>query len=874
MVRYKMVGRDINSNPTQYRTWIVPNTPDLTGQFYTGPKSGRNPLVDITAYAIDDDAVIADFNFPKATTWQPHPSELVRDFPIRKVTPGPVEDSHSLVLDGYIYLFGGKVTATIYRATISNPADFVDTGARLPTPLYGAALAIVGNRIYLFGGNDGSGNNMGLGSVDTIFSAPVSNPLSWTNHGSLLPRKVHYSNLGMYGGNLYLFGGREINVATDRIVTASTTNPLLWTDTGFKIPTPTYGSILAQINGNWIMYGGLLFPDTPTNVIWSAPVTSPTTWSFDGYLLYPTAFGQFFTIGNDGYLIGPMVEPPHTTTINHLSSGFILPDGYSNPSNSIYVASIAGFPSVGSLIINDTAGADVVNYTGITRNPDPTKFGPGDGYSFDNITGGIGHLSTGDTVTFLPNGFTPILQCSLSQPNIFLDTLAYVRGVISHSNLALVYDKVWLYGGSGETAIFACHQQLKYNYYNPLVEAYAETTRVTVPATDNINNPYQALGVPYWKTDYPINFTSIVDTLWISDGSTIYTVDPNGLQVLKNLTTISTGIYSIIYLNGYIWALAATGIAIHDPAYGTGPGSGLNESMIVQIDPSTGTHLSSINLNTQATFMSTDGNRYLNIGCYNDQPSFNPLIVYDTVTNTFATHGITLPAFLVPVSPYPAPQQLTGASCYDPVSNAIFIVAPIMSSPFSFAKVYNNYTSFLANQALASILDANSPQYSIVAGNGSIWTIASNGVNSPFPTKVFRWDPNTLTLQANILISDFSTDNGTDPITFNINYNSQLNLIIVVVGYDPFSSTSYPVTVYMIDANTNTVVGQVALDPTTAGAAPNTYGVATYGDKIWVVLTDSASLGSGIHEIDIPSKRVKTNATFGPGVAITFKPLP
>lgn len=869
MVRYKMVGRDINSNPTQYRTWIVPNTPDLTGQFYTGPKSGRNPLVDITAYAIDDNTVIADFNFPKATTWNPHPSELVKDFPIRKVVPGPVADSHLAVIDGYIYLFGGNVTDKIFRASISNPADFVDTGSKLPTPLYGGALAVVGNRVYIFGGNNGDNNNVGLGSVDTIFSAPLSNPLSWTNHGSLLPRKVHYSNLGMYGGQLYLFGGREINVASDRIVTATAANPLVWTDTGFKIPTPTYGSIFAQIGGKWIMYGGQTFPDTLTDVIWSAPVTTPTTWSFDGYLLYPTAFGQFFTIGNDGYLIGPQVEPIPQTTVNHLSSGFILPDGYSNPPDSLFVASIAGFPSVGTLTINDTAGADVISYTGITRNPDPTKFAFGDGYSFNNITGGIGHLSTGDTVTFLPNGFTPILQCSLSQPNVFLDTLTYVRGSISHTNLAIVYDKVWLYGGSGLTAIFACHQQLKYDYHNPLVEQYAEATRVNLPATDNINNPYQALGIPYWKTDYQINFTSSVDTLWISDGGQIYTVDPNSLQVINTLTTIPTSMYAFVYLNGYLWALAASGIAIYDPAYGTGGGSALNESMIVKIDPSTGVHLSTVLLNTEATALATDGNRYLYVGGYNNQPSFNPLTVYDTFTDTFASHGVNLPAFLVPISPYPAQQQLVGALCYDSNTNGIFINAPFISTPFSFGKVYNNFTSFVASPNLPT----NVVPYSLVAGNGSIWTIASNGVNPPYTTQVLRWDPNTLALQATIFISDFSTDNGTDPLALNINYNKQLNLIIVAVGYDPFSSNQYPTTVYMIDANTNTVVGQVALDSNAApGAPPTLYSVATYGDKVWLVLGDSAAAGTGIHEVDIPSKAVKVNAMFGPGVAITLKP--
>ena len=414
MLRYKMLARDINSNPTQYRTWIVPNVPDFTGQFYTGPKSGKNAFVDVTAYVITDDSVIADFDFPVPTAWSPHPSEGTVDFPIRKVLPEPVEDSQLVVIDGYAYMFGGKVTDKIYIASINNPADWSDTGARLPTPLYGSSLAIVDGYIYLFGGN--AGNE--LGGVDTIFSAPVGNPLNWTNHGSLLPRKLYYSSLGMHDGYLYLFGGCDNSSASNVILSATISNPLVWTDTGSTIPAPTYGSIFTQINGNWVMYGGLLSPDTPTNVIWSASISAPTAWSFDGYLPYATAFGQFFTMGNDGYMIGPMVEIPR-------------------PSLSL-----------------------------------------------------------------APTGFTPILQCHLSSPTAFIDTLQVVRGVLSHSQLAIIYDRIWLFGGSGETAIFACNQELKYDYYNPLVQTYGQITRVLLPMTDNLNEPYQVLGIPYWRTDY------------------------------------------------------------------------------------------------------------------------------------------------------------------------------------------------------------------------------------------------------------------------------------------------------------------------------------------------------------------------------------
>jgi hypothetical protein len=306
-------------------------------------------------------------------------------------------------------MFGGKFTNKIYKAALNNPADWFDTGATLPTPLFGAALAVVDGYIYLFGGNDGYDGY--AGALGTIYSAPRSNPLNWTNTGAMLPRKLCYSNLGMKDGYLWLFGGQETNNASNAILTASVSNPLLWTDTGFQIPTPTYGSTFAQIDGYWWMYGGLTNPNSPTKNIYRASVTSPTSWSFDGYLPYPTAFGQFVTVGNDGYMIGPVV---------------------------------------------------------------------------------------GGTAT----GFTPILQCHLATPNLFMDTNQIVRGVISHSQIAIIYDRVWLFGGSGETAIFACNQNLKYNFYDPTVQAYGQITRTLLPLVDNINNPYQAVCIPIWKTDY------------------------------------------------------------------------------------------------------------------------------------------------------------------------------------------------------------------------------------------------------------------------------------------------------------------------------------------------------------------------------------
>lgn len=408
MLRFRMLARDCNSIPTQYRTWVVPNTPDYTGEFYTGFKSGPAPFVDVLAFAITDDSVFADFNLPIPSEWNAGGPILRTAFPIQLTLPDVVEDSQLAIIDGYAYMFGGKLTNKIFRADLNNPANWFDTGATLPTPLYGSSLAIVNNTIYLFGGDDGYG--AGEGPLGVIYSAPVSNPLDWTNTGSTLPSPLFYSSLGMFDDKLYLFGGLGAGGATNVIYNAVASNPLHWVADGY-IPTPTYGSSLAQVDGYWFMYGGQLTPNVVTDVIWAASVSSPVSWFFDGYLPHPTSFGQFVTIGNDGYLFGPMY------------------------------------------------GSSSIGYTGI-------------------------------------------LQCSLSAPQAFIDIRKSIPAVISHSQVAIIYDRIWFFGGSGETGIFACNQILKYPLYNSTVLAYSQSTRVLFPATNNLANPFLSLGFPYWKTDY------------------------------------------------------------------------------------------------------------------------------------------------------------------------------------------------------------------------------------------------------------------------------------------------------------------------------------------------------------------------------------
>lgn len=413
MVRYKMLARDVDAIPTQYRTWVVDDVPDFSGHFYTGLKSGDSPFEDVIAYYLDGYA-IADFNFP--TISLPNITNWSTTY---KVLPDVIYDGQLAIIDGYLdgyldgydgyntgyaYIFGGKLSPKIWRTKLSSPTNWEDTESFLPGPLSGSQVAIIGDRIYLFGGE--------LDVVsDVIYSAPLSNPLDWTDHGSLLPIPLKRSQLAIIDSNIYLFGGYSIDGATDHIFTAPISDPLNWVDTGQYLPIPVYNSHLGIINNVVYLFGGQTSSGTPTTKILRADNSNPTNWVELGNLPNAVYSGHFFTIGNQGYLI---------------SAG--------SPTSTVFQ--------------------------------------------------------------------TKIFRCDLSSPTQWIDTRKYVPGNVTESHLAIIYDRVFLFGGNGTSVIFACNSLLKYNILDPTVIAYGDVTRTQYNNTFNKLDLFKVLGFQPWRTDY------------------------------------------------------------------------------------------------------------------------------------------------------------------------------------------------------------------------------------------------------------------------------------------------------------------------------------------------------------------------------------
>jgi hypothetical protein len=403
MVRYKMVGRDVNSIPKQYRTWVV-NTPDFTGASYPDGylKSGTNDLVDIVAYYIKDDGYVVDFNLPTPKIWNT----------TKKVLPDGYQicDAQLAVVDGYVYLFGGVGSKKICRASLNNPATWTDTGALLPSTLYGSQLAIVDGYIYLFGGNDSHSTSNNYAACKKIYRAHTNDPLTWIDTGASLPGELQNSQLFMGDGYLHLFGGIDGYAASNAIYIASISAPTVWTNTGLTLPDELYGSQIGLIDGYAYLFGGFNSLHATSSNIYKAQASNLTSWSLVGSLPVPMTGAQFFTIDGYGYLIG-------------------------------------------------AANSGIASYTNIFR-------------------------------------------CDLTAPSSWVSLPNTVPGTLYQSQVAIIADRVFMFGGNGQAAIFACDQDIQYSFTNATAVSYGLKTRTTFKAIDNVHQPFLTLGFPYWKTSY------------------------------------------------------------------------------------------------------------------------------------------------------------------------------------------------------------------------------------------------------------------------------------------------------------------------------------------------------------------------------------
>lgn len=184
----------------------------------------------------------------------------------------------------YIWLFGGQTAGavdvdTIYRATVGAPTTFTSVGT-LPDQISNLKIFIHGTSAYLIGYISGDGNK--------VYKASLSDLTTWTTisqYSEALPTAVRASHSVVLDDTIYLFGGNTTGTTmVNTIQTAPTTNPLIWTVSGDTLPTTMAAGELIKTKN----YLYLLSANGTTGNVYRALLTAPTTWSLHSSSTGPT----------------------------------------------------------------------------------------------------------------------------------------------------------------------------------------------------------------------------------------------------------------------------------------------------------------------------------------------------------------------------------------------------------------------------------------------------------------------------------------------------------------------------------------------------------------------------------------------------------
>lgn len=173
-----------------------------------------------------------------------------------------------LVAGDYVYMYGCTTeTTAIYRAPLSSPQSWADTGATLPFTIGGVGppMAVVGDTIYAFGdGGDGSGDEK------KIFTAPLATPTVFSYSGFTLPGDGRIgSGLAVTPTHLFLYGGSDGLFGSVEIFRASIEDPLTWTYVG---DFPDFVQTVSTfVSDNYIYVLGVLI-GSPTNSVYRSPI--------------------------------------------------------------------------------------------------------------------------------------------------------------------------------------------------------------------------------------------------------------------------------------------------------------------------------------------------------------------------------------------------------------------------------------------------------------------------------------------------------------------------------------------------------------------------------------------------------------------------
>lgn len=239
------------------------------------------------------------------------------------------------IVGNYAYLVGGVTTAgavtdKIFSASLSNLLSWADTGQVFPTVMATGQVAQIGSYLYTFGGYTST-------PVDKIYSASIATPTVWSDTGKVLPAVRAAGNIVIVNDVIMYYGGTTaaaFNTSVDTIYSASINTPTTWVDTGKLLPMNMYMSISATTSKRVLLFGGNTGAAYKTE-IYEALLTEPEVMRDSGAALPVVLWrGSSFIIDNNIYILGATTAAAAGTT-NVWSSTTQNPRAVTNVAGSL-----------------------------------------------------------------------------------------------------------------------------------------------------------------------------------------------------------------------------------------------------------------------------------------------------------------------------------------------------------------------------------------------------------------------------------------------------------------------------------------------------------------------------------------------------------
>ncbi|MGC9962637.1 MAG: kelch repeat-containing protein [Acidimicrobiales bacterium] len=223
----------------------------------------------------------------------------------------PLEDAAAVVLGGKGYVFGGSdgsapVATAQQLANLGStqPTTAVATSlGSLPEARAGDAATVIGNTVYVIGGDDGTTPVATvLATTDGVHFATVAT----------LPKAVRDAAVAVAGGRIYVFGG--LGASGDPVDTVQLIDPAAHRATVVgALPEPLAGAAAVTLGGVVYVAGGEAAAHagaTPSAVgtVWAWLATSSRAVPA-GHLADPVAYAGVTVIGSTVWLIGGESAP-------------------------------------------------------------------------------------------------------------------------------------------------------------------------------------------------------------------------------------------------------------------------------------------------------------------------------------------------------------------------------------------------------------------------------------------------------------------------------------------------------------------------------------------------------------------------------------